>query len=339
MAQPEARPGWAATLARMEGAYAPSSVQAYAREFSRFARWCEAEGRCAFPADGETVAGYVSHSFPSCARNTVVQRLRAIRMAHRLGELPDPTYAVPVQLAFRRGRREHGRPAKQAYGLTAELRDRLLAACPSDLLGLRAQLILRVGYDGLLRRSELIRLQVEGFERLPDGTGRVQVRRAKADDPDPRNMAYLSIATTEVVCAWLRRTGLERGPLVRALWRGQVLPGAADVRTVNNTIRLAARRAGVEPAIARRLTGHSLRVGAVQDLAASGRSLVEILRAGRWRHLSTVAHYVQGAPVNVWAERADTPAGGPEEKRLWRSAEQWAPRAVRPAKAADGAGD
>ncbi|WP_165842876.1 tyrosine-type recombinase/integrase [Phenylobacterium deserti] len=319
-------PPWALALARMQGAYAPNTILAYARCFERFERWCAGAGFSPLPAEADAVAGFVSHLFPSCARNTVVQYLRSIRAVHRLAGEPDVSYSLPVQLAFRRGRREHGRPAQQAYGLTAAMRDQLVATWANDLHGMRNRALLRLAYDGLLRRSELIRLEVEDFEPLPDGTGKILVRRAKNDPFGQRYAAYLSRETTAAVQAWLKAAKIERGPLLRAIWRGRPLPGHADPRLVNQVLALAVRRAKIPPDIARRLNAHSFRIGAAQDLAAAGRSLIEIMRAGRWRHLSTVAHYVQCAPVNVWADQGEGTGGGVEEKRLWRSAEQWNPR-------------
>lgn len=42
-------------------------------------------------------------------------------------------------------------------------------------------------------------------------------------------------------------------------------------------------------------------MGAAQDLVSQGRTLLEIMLAGRWRDVSSVADYVRDAQVNVWA--------------------------------------
>jgi hypothetical protein len=69
---------------------------------------------------------------------------------------------------------------------------------------------------------------------------------------------------------------------------------------VNQRLREVAELAGVDPAVVRRLTGHSMRVGAAQDMAAAGRTLLDIMRAGRWRGLDAVVLYVRDAPVDAW---------------------------------------
>lgn len=59
---------------------------------------------------------------------------------------------------MRRALRTKPRRQKQAHGLTRELRHKLLAACPKDLLGLRNHALIAVGYDTLCRRAELVSL-------------------------------------------------------------------------------------------------------------------------------------------------------------------------------------
>jgi hypothetical protein len=52
--------------------------------------------------------------------------------------------------------------------------------------------------------------------------------------------------------------------------------------------------------IVARLSGHSLRVGAAQDLAIAGRRPTGIMRAGRWCSVNGMIGHVRTADVNVW---------------------------------------
>ena len=52
-----------------------------------------------------------------------------------------------------------------------------------------------------------------------------------------------------------------------------------------------ARRAGLEAQVVDRLSGHSTRVGATQDMVAYGVELPAILQAGRWKSTSMVNRY------------------------------------------------
>jgi len=48
------------------------------------------------------------------------------------------------------------------------------------------------------------------------------------------------------------------------------------------------------------VSGHSLPVGAVQDLLIAGYDIAAIMRAGGWLEPSTVARYLRFARHNIW---------------------------------------
>ena len=52
-----------------------------------------------------------------------------------------------------------------------------------------------------------------------------------------------------------------------------------------------AERAGVPAQMVRRLSGHSPRVGAAQDMIASGIGTPAIMQAGRWKSAAMVQRY------------------------------------------------
>ena len=69
------------------------------------------------------------------------------------------------------------------------------------------------------------------------------------------------------VRAWLEAAGIAGGPMFQRL-----------------------DKAGVEG----RVSGHSLRVGGAQSLAAAGASIVEMQTAGRWQSPSMPGRYARG---------------------------------------------
>jgi integrase len=301
-------PPWAAGLARLRGAYAECTLRTAAREFAVFEAWCQARGARALPAGPETVAAWVDEIFPRYRTRTVQAKLECIRYVHFGNRAADPTPSEAVRLAFRRGLRTYGRPQRQAPPLTADLVQRLLAACPATSpLGRRDRVLLQLGYDTLCRRSELAALRLDDLERLADGGARIRVRRSKSDPDGRGTFAFLSPATVAEIDAWAGSAGLRDGPILRPIFKSRVGDRAMQPDSLDQRIETLARRAGLAPG--QRFTCHAMRVGAAQDLAAAGRSLFQIMRAGRWRGLQAVSLYVRDAPVNVWA-------AGPRRIRL-----------------------
>ena len=102
---------WRAEFKRLDGAYAPATIRSYFTDVAIFERWCDDHGRTFLPATTETVCAFLEDQAPALASSTVRRRLYAIRKAHRLLDLPDPTFAEDINLAIRRVRRQKlGRP-------------------------------------------------------------------------------------------------------------------------------------------------------------------------------------------------------------------------------------
>ena len=66
---------------------------------------------------------------------------------------------------------------------------------------------------------------------------------------------------------------------------------ALDESQVPRIFRAMAERAGLPAETVRRISGHSPRVGAAQDMIASGIATPAIMQAGRWKSASMVQRY------------------------------------------------
>lgn len=316
----EPRLDWRDGIERLRGAYADGSLEDCARSFRLFERWCEQAGRCALPASCETVIAAMEHWFSHCRASTVRYRLHFIRWVHFALDLPDPTRADSVRLAFRRGERlSRAQPrrasSRQATPINAELCERLAAACPDSLIGLRDRALLSLGYDTLCRGGELVRLRVDDLTRLPSGGARIRVRRSKMDQVGKGDDVYLSDKGLGDVQRWLEASDVRDGVILRPVYFGEFIGRKGfEPSNIRTRLILMGRAAGLTPAELEGIGGHSMRVGAAQDLAVQGRSLAQIMRAGRWRSFESVSLYIKHAPVNIWAtpgREAAVPAGPP----------------------------
>jgi integrase/recombinase XerD len=313
-APPGQKLDWRLGLERLRGAYADGSIRACWVSFRKFELWCEREGRCPLPASSETVERAIDYFFTHCTASTVEGRIHHIRWVHRCMDLPDPTRTESVRLAYRRGERASGgrrrrASSRQATPINGELCARLAEVCSKDLIGLRDRAILSLGYDTLCRAGELVRLQVQDMSELPAGGARILVRRSKADPFAKGEYVYLSDTGLADVRRWLKAGDVLDGPILRPVHFNHYIGlKGFDNGNITTRLRLLARRAGLSDEEMKGLGGHSLRVGAAHDLAVQGRSLAQIMRAGRWRSIESVALYVRDAPINIWAAPPDAEA-------------------------------
>ena len=283
------------TLRRLSGAYSTNTLRAYQSDFEKFIEWCQSLDLCPLPASPETVADHVTAEAEKLKPATIRRRVTSIGRIHRFARHPDPTQDEEVFLALRRMHRRKGRRQQQVIGMTAVIRDQLIAAAGDDIQGLRDELLLRLAYDSMRRRSEVVSLLVEDVTQDPDGTSKVLLRFSKTDQEGEGHIIKLSTDTMAVVNAWITQAGLTEGPIVRNVTRYGTVGRKLCPESVSRIIKRLARNAGLPADIIDRLSGHSPRVGAAQDMLAEGKTLIQIMHRGGWRKPETVFRYVEHA--------------------------------------------
>lgn len=292
---------WRQELKRLDGAYAPATLKSYRADIEIFEKWCLEHRLEPFPSDAGAICQFLEEQAPGKAPSTVKRRLYAIRKAHRLLQLPDPTYDEDINITLRRIRRaKHARP-KQAKGLTRKYLEAFLEVQPEGLVGLRNRAMLALGYELLTRRAELVALGTDDVEFREDGTLRVLIRRSKADPFGEGRLAFTSTKTASLVRDWLDWRGPYIKPLFCPVYQGKAIQRALSTTSVKALIKSSAKEAGFPKEVVDQFSGHSLRVGAAQDLLCAGFDTVAIMRAGGWKSINVLSRYLEKAEHNVWA--------------------------------------
>ncbi len=196
-----------------------------------------------------------------------------------------------MRLALQRMHRNKGRRQEQATGLTWPLRRRLLEAAGDRPIDDRNRALLAVAYDAMLRRAELVSLQVSDLLEEMRGDATLLVRRSKTDGEGKGEVVYLACDTVRLVRAWLETSGIIEGRLFRSVGKGGRIGERLHPGQVPRIFKTMAREAGLPPAVVDGLSGHSARVGAAQDMIAAGIELPAILQAGRWKSTAMVNRY------------------------------------------------
>ena len=273
------------------GALADHTVRALRADLDAFGSWCAERDLSPLPARAETVAAYVDAMAGSRAPATVRRYVCSIVAAHRAAGEEGPLDHPPVQRALQRMRRRNGSRQSQVHGLTWNLRRRLIGAAGDRPIDLRNRALLAVAYDAMLRRSELVALQVVDMTVDSRGSASLLVRRGKTDSGGAGATLYLHSDTVKLVGAWLDASGIASGRLFRSVTKDGALGEALDPSQVPRIYRAMAERAGLPSDVVRRISGHSPRVGAAQDMIASGIGIPAIMQAGRWKSASMVQRY------------------------------------------------
>ena len=219
----------------------------------------------------------------------------AVKFRCRLQGLASPV--GPATDRVLAGLRREGKGRGQVDGVRFSEVDTAAAVAANDsgsVAGLRDAALLAVASDGLLRVSEIAALDVGDVEAEADGSGRLLVGESKTDQEGQGAVLYLGAPTVTRVNAWLAAAGHQDGPLFRRVRRGGHVEGDSGRRLSVNAIRQIIRSRAAAVGIEGRVSGHSLRVGGAQSLAAGGASLVEMQTAGRWQSPAMPGHYARG---------------------------------------------
>ena len=275
------------------GAYSHRTINGYRADLHIFREWCLIHNLRWLPASPEIIASFVDDQISRHRISTIKRRLCAISFVHRLKEFSQPTGHHMVGLAVRRAARLKARRPKQVRGLTQDILSKIVAACPDKPAGLRDAALLSVGYDTLCRSSELALMEVNLVEFHPAGTASVLIPRSKSDRAGDGRVAYLSCTTAQRLKRWLIAASIDDGPLFRSLHLGRVYSSGLATSSIRRLIKRATRRARLDPLMVAGLSGHSMRVGAAQDMMAAGFDALAIMHAGGWKSANVVLRYVE----------------------------------------------
>ncbi len=281
----------AAYLEDAHGALSDNTVRAVRADLERFTAWCAERGLAPLPARAATVVAYIEAMAGHRAPATVRRYVSSIATVHKAADEHSPLEHVTVRRALKRMHRRQGWRQTQVQGLTWALRRRLEETAGNRLIDVRNRAILAVAYDAMLRRSELVALQVVDLTIERDGSASVLVRRAKTDPEGGGATLYLHRDSVTRVRAWLKASRVADGPLFRSIRKEGTVGGRLHASQVPRIYKAMAERAGMPAETVRRISGHSPRVGAAQDMIASGIGIPAIMQAGRWNSAAMVQRY------------------------------------------------
>jgi integrase len=197
---------------------------------------------------------------------------------------------------MRKMHRKLGRACDQAYGITATTLDKLLVSAGVGFRGLRDRALLMLAYDTMRRRSELVSLRIADIEPNPIGAV-IRLRRSKTDQEAAGTWLHISAATYRAITAWLEAAELKEGFLLRGVMGNGTLTEQLGGGQIGRIYKRLAQLAGLPEKVVSDISGHSLRVGAAQDLLQNGASLPQIMAKGGWAKTDTVMRYVERTSV------------------------------------------
>lgn len=283
-----------------------STRRAYSQAWRDFENWCEVYSRSSLPANGETLALYVTDMADRPRSISTVQlAIAAIASAHRSKGLASPSDDPRLRFVWDGIRRiKTCAPRQKAPVSSAEI-EKMIRVLPSGMRGVRDRAIILLGFSGGFRRSEISALDFDDVEFVAEGA-QLNLRRSKTDQEGIGRIVGIPSASRPNCCPvdsirmWLAARGSMKGAMFFEIdWHERITEVRMSGRAVARAVKRYGAAIGIDP---ESLGGHSLRSGFATEAARNGATEASIMAQTGHRSLAIVRRYIRLG--TVWHNNA-----------------------------------
>ncbi|MDA9281255.1 tyrosine-type recombinase/integrase [Pseudomonadales bacterium] len=278
-------------LAKFDGAFAKNTIRAYRSDFIQYQTWCSHNNIDSIPATADAMAQYIDYLATIRKSATIRRRINSLGTVLKLSKRYNPTNQPEVILAIKRMHRKIGRAQQQATPLTKPLLSQLLSNCDNSIRGLRNQVLLRLGYETMRRRSELCAFKFEDICQAPSGKPAIRLNFSKTDQFGTGKIPPISQELFDLLEKWMSMISNE-GYILRSISRHGYIGSNLHPASVSTLLKALQKDLKMD-SNEQPLSGHSFRVGAALDLLEQGEPLERIMLRGGWQTDSTAMSYLR----------------------------------------------
>ena len=273
----------------VEGALSDNTVRSIKADMKVYFEWCEVKGaQTILPSNPHIISSFLQ-DMAKVKKTATIRRYKAsLSHIHKAGGEGDPTKSTIVQLAMKKIARKNGSRQEQAQALGLDELYRITPQRPTKLTDKRDRALLHVAYDTMVRRSALVELRVEDLKVNDAGDGTILVRKEKNDQEGRGDIRYISKNTMDYLDDYLSDAGIIDGFIFRRIGKSNNVGSNLSSDSVSKLFKKLAINGGID---AKKISGHSTRVGACQNMIGAGLDVGEVMQAGGWKTPTMVARY------------------------------------------------
>ena len=291
------------TLNNLKSSKAYNTIRAYKSDFKDFSAFCVKNGFKSFPADSKIVSFYITYLSSKDAKiSTLRRRLASIGMIHRLkGHYLDTKHPIIIEnlmgIKRKKGSYQQGKKPLLINQLKAII-NVIDNEKTKEIKKVRDKTIILIGFGGGFRRAELVSIDYNDLEFVPEGV-KIVIRRSKTDQFGEGMVKGLPYFANQKYCPvlhlkkWIELSDINSGPIFRRFSKSFKL---SENRLTDQSVALLLKGylgiAGIEN---KNYSGHSLRSGFATVSAESGADERSIMAMTGHKTTQMVRRYIKEA--------------------------------------------
>ena len=291
------------TLINLQNSKAFNTVRAYKSDFIDFELFCVKKGFKSLPSGPEIVSLYLTHlSTKNIKISTLKRRLVSIGVIHKLkGFYLDTKHPSIIENIMGIKRRKGSIQIAKKPILINSLKQIINVIDKQkreEIKKFRDRSIILIGFSGGFRRNEIVSLDYEDLDFVPEGL-KINVRRSKTDQFGEGFTKALPYFDNSQFCPvmslkkWIQISNITSGALFRRFSKGSKL---SENRLTDQTVALLIKEylklTGID---SNNYSGHSLRSGFATSAAESGAEERSIMAMTGHKSTEMVRRYIKEA--------------------------------------------
>ena len=278
------------TIKNLRNSKSENTLRAYQSDYNDFSLFCAKNGFQAMPTQPKILALYITHLSSFSKYSTLKRRLASISILHKTkGHYIDTKHPVIMEnlMGIKRikGSNQKGKKPLLINDLKVLIQS-IDQSKEKDIKKIRDKALILVGFSGGFRRSELVNIEYEDIEFVPEGV-KIFVKRSKTDQSGQGMTKAIPYFDNENFCPV---KAIKKWTEIIDLKRGKVF-NISD-KSVALIIKKYANHAGLD---SHKYAGHSLRSGFATSTAESGAEERSIMAMTGHKSTEMVRRYIKEA--------------------------------------------
>ena len=274
------------TLKNLKNSKSNNTLRAYQSDFRDFSAFCIKNGLSSMPTQPKNIAIYITHLSKISKFSTLKRRIASISVIHKLkGHYLDTKHPIIMENLHGIKRTLGSRQKAKKPILINDLK---LIIKAIDKEKIRDKALILIGFAGGFRRSELVNIDYDDIEFVPEGV-KILIKRSKTDQSGEGIVKAIPYFDNQEFCPVIALKNLINIKFVN-LNKGKIFD--LSDKSVALIIKRYAEKAGLDST---KYAGHSLRSGFATTAAEFGVEERNIMAMTGHKTTQMVRRYIHDA--------------------------------------------